>query len=134
MVVSGKIYRITSTSDCYFFILHSAIVFEYRDIRYVLHMTFDGIEVVPYETFMRKRRLIYAKEYTLRHNVNIDDVLKEKANDRFNLIYNNCENFTNDFVSRHTFSHGFIISQQIAFWCITLVVLILIALHKTKRI
>ena len=115
------IYRITSTSETYgYLILHRGIAFEANTgVMMCVHYTFDGgLEVITLEEYLQNRKELLRKSYTLVHDVNLDELVKQKQEQQFNYITNNCETFTNDFINNHTDSGASPISQQVVIWAI----------------
>ena len=56
MTARNYIYKVTATSENFGpIMLHRGIVFNDHGTDYVLHMTFDGPEVLPLDTFKSKR-------------------------------------------------------------------------------
>lgn len=133
MIISDRVYKILSTSDVFgYFILHAAILFENDGREYVLHLTFDGVEVIPIEVFESKRRILWMEEYQLKRDVNTDDIIRMMYNDRFEAINNNCENFVNDFINTYTTCHCIRFSQQVALW-LSIATVIIALIYKYKK-
>ena len=133
MTARNYIYKVTATSEELGpFVLHRGIVFNDHGTDYVLHMTFDGPEVITLETFKSKRTVLNYRRYRLTQDVCIDDILYNLNDDKFEVINNNCEHFVNDFINTYTTKHYPRISEQILFWGIFAAVLI-IAYYKRKN-
>ena len=94
MTARNYIYKVTATSENFGpIMLHRGIVFNDHGTDYVLHMTFDGPEVLPLNTFKSKRTILGYKRYRLTQDVSIDDIMYNQKDDKFEVLNNNCEHF-----------------------------------------
>lgn len=132
MIAHDKIYKITTTSENSTLITHSAIAFDYNNTKYVIHMTFDGVEVITLETLLKTRKLLRTKEYKLKQDVQIEDILYNYQGDRFELINNNCETFCNDFINTYTTKKTLRLSEQVIIYTILTAIILTIIIKLNK--
>ena len=133
MTAHDQIYKVTATSENFGpFMLHRGIVFNDHGTDYVLHMTFDGPEVITLETFKSKRTILNYRQYRLTQDVCIDDIMYNMEGDKFEAINNNCEHFVNDFINTYTYAHRPRYSEQVLFWAIVIAVIAYI-IYKRKH-
>lgn len=133
MIASNYIYHITTTSqELGHFIKHQAIAFDNDNQTYVLHMTFEGIELTTLEALLKTRKLLSKHKYELKQDVNIDDILLNYKGDKFDLINNNCETFTADFINTYTKHHCPRISKTVVRVAIMIAIAVII-IYKIKN-
>ena len=117
ITANGKIFLITSTSaKLGRLIRHKGILFKYDRNLYVVHRTIKGVEIVTYEEFLSTRQLLHYRSYMLKHEVNIEDLVRRHRYNRYRLIRNNCETFANKFVDEFSTKHRHHYSEQVVFW------------------
>ena len=132
MIAKDHIWHVTATTEEFgYLIRHEGILFEQDGQQFILHRTFGGAEIIPLSSFTAKRKIILKKEYKLKHDVDLDEILLNEQQDEFELINNNCENFCNDFINAYTYAHRCRFSKQVLFWII-LATIILIATYKNR--
>ena len=91
---------ITATSLRYKLIRHKAIVYNDGRQDMVLHHSEQGVFLVPLASFLAQGRKILKKEEHQCESIQqITNYYVRHANDNFNLITNNCEQFVNNFLS-----------------------------------
>lgn len=131
MTARNYIYKVTATSENFGpIMLHRGIVFNDHGTDYVLHMTFDGPEVLPLDTFKSKRTILGYKRYRLTQDVSIDDIMYNQKDDKFEVLNNNCEHFVNDFINTYTTHHCLRISEQVLFWAVIAIAITIIWKRK----
>jgi len=124
MIISDYIDVLTTANTKFgCIVLHKAIEFEYEDKRYILQMTFDGIELTTPEQMLKDHIVLYRNTYRLKDTIDTNDVLRDPRYQRFNLAYNNCEVFANTFISEHTNIHRPKVSWQTIFWTLLITIL-----------
>lgn len=117
ITANGKIFLITSTSaKMGRLIRHKGILFRYEKNLYVVHRTIKGVEIISYEDFLSTRQLLHYRSYMLKHEVNIEDLVRRHRYNRYRLIRNNCETFANTFVDEFSTKHRHHYSEQVLFW------------------
>lgn len=135
MITKGHIYKIVSTSETFGrLILHAGIMFSQDDQYYVIHKTFDGIEITPLTQYLANRTEINCQEYQLKQDIDISQIYYAYKDDKFNFINNNCENFVNDFINNYTTSSVSRTSQQVKAWsCMLLMITIACAIIISRN-
>ena len=117
ITANGKIFLITSTSaKLGRFIRHKGILFKYDRNLYVVHRTLKGVEIISYEDFLSTRKLLHYRSYKLKHEVDIEDLVRRHRYNRYRLIHNNCETFANKFVDEFSTKHRHHYSEQVLLW------------------
>ncbi len=134
MIIADKIYIIHSTSEVFGKIVqHAAIAFEHDDKMYCIHRTFEGIELLPLDTFLKTRQLLHSEELPLKYKADTNSILIANRIDQFELINNNCENFVNDFINTYTDYKTPRVSKQVVFWGMIAIIALIIAYINYKK-
>ena len=131
MIINGHIRVIVSTSEDFgILVQHRGIIFKNEDTQYVLHQTFSGPEIITLKEYLEKRTKLWTKSYELKHEVDTDQVLADPRFEFFDLYTANCENFVNTFINEHTTTRHYHASQQIVFW--PLLILALLIMNRKR--
>ena len=130
MIIKNHIIRLISTSkELGLIIHHRAICFECDGAQLVIHQTFSGPELITLWQFCKQRKILNAKQYTLKKDIDTDRLLQYPEYQRFNLFNRNCENYVNDIINEYTTTPHIHLSQQVAFWLTVIIIAILINKH-----
>lgn len=129
MIAKDYIYKILSTSETFGrIILHTGIIFAANDQYYVIHKTFDGVEIITLSQYLENRTEINCTKYKLKQDIDITHIYQTCKDDKFNFINNNCENFVNNFINTYTTSSVKRTSQQVEIWCCIIMTIIIIGI------
>jgi len=93
-------YVLTATSLSYKIIRHKAIMYNDGQQDLVLHHNESGVHLEPLASFMEGGRSILRKEkHVCRGISQITDYYVKHEYDEFNILFNNCEQFVNNFLN-----------------------------------
>ncbi|MBR6843006.1 MAG: hypothetical protein IKM77_12010 [Prevotella sp.] len=92
-------YVLTATSLRYKIIRHKAIMYNDGRQDMVLHLNEEGVFLIPLSSFMAQgRQILKQEEHQCESLQQITDYYVRHAEDKFDYLNNNCEQFVNRFL------------------------------------